>query len=93
MELDGVYKFIRRKWQICVSLYVHAGSTAGVRFSTCVCVCVQVMEVQVAELAERMQLHSNALEPGKAVCILAAQYRRCSMNIRLMDVLDLQLSL
>ena len=55
--------------------------------------CVQVMEVQVAELAERMQLHSNALEPGKAVCILAAQYRRCSMNIRLMDVLDLQLCL
>ena len=51
------------------------------------------MEVQVAELAERMQLHSNALEPGKAVCILLAHYRRCSMTIQLMDVLDLQLSL
>ena len=51
------------------------------------------MEVQVAELAERMQLHSNSLEPGKAVCVLAAKYRRCSMDIRLMDVLDLQLSL
>ena len=51
------------------------------------------MEVQVAELAERMQLHSNVLEPGKAVCIMPAQYRRCSMTIHLMDVLDLQLSL
>ena len=51
------------------------------------------MEVQVAELAERMSLHSNTLEPGKAVCVLAAQYRRCSMSIQLMDVLNLQLSL
>ena len=51
------------------------------------------MEVQVAELAERMQLHSNALEPGKAVCVMAARFLRCSMTIQLMDVLDLQLSL
>ena len=54
---------------------------------------VQVMEVQVGELAERMQVHSNPLEPGKAVCIMAARYRRCSLTIRLLDVLHLQLSL
>ena len=54
---------------------------------------VQVMEVQVGELAERMQVHSAALEAGKAVCTMAAHYRRCSLNIRLMDVLHLQLSL
>ena len=51
------------------------------------------MEVQAAELVERMSLRSNSLEPGKAVCVLAAQYRRCSLNIRFMDVLGLQLSL
>lgn len=37
------------------------------------CEHVQVMEVQVAELAERMLLHNNTLEPGKAVCVMAAQ--------------------
>ena len=51
------------------------------------------MEVQVADLAERMMLHKDALEPGKAVCVMPAQYRRCSLNIQLVDVLDLQLSL
>ena len=54
---------------------------------------VQVMEVQVGDLAERMQVHSSALELAKAVCIMAAHYRRCSLNIRLMGVLHLQLSL
>ena len=54
---------------------------------------MQVMEVQVADLAERMSLRDNALEQGKAVCVMAAQYRRCAITIQLMDVLDLQLSL
>ena len=51
------------------------------------------MEVQVSELAERMSLHNNTLEPGKAVCGMAAQYCLCCMDIQLTDVLDLQLSL
>ena len=54
---------------------------------------MQVMEVQPAVLAERMGHHSTSLEPGKATCLLAARYRRCLVNIQLMDVLDLQLSL
>lgn len=53
----------------------------------------QVMEVQPAELAEHMELQSRTLEPGKATCVLSAQYQRCCLNIQLMDVLDLQLSL
>ena len=51
------------------------------------------MEVQPAELAERMELQSKTLEPGKATCIVSAHYLRCSLNVQLMDVLDLQLSL
>jgi len=54
---------------------------------------VQVMEVHPAELAERMELQSKTLEPGKATCVLSAQYLRCHLNIQLMDVMDLQLSL
>lgn len=54
---------------------------------------IQVMEVQPAALAERMELQSRTLEPGKATCVLSAQYLRCCLNIQLMDVLDLQLSL
>lgn len=54
---------------------------------------IQVMEVQPAELAERMDMQSRTLEPGKATCVLSAQYLRCCLNIQLMDVLDLQLSL
>ncbi len=53
----------------------------------------QVMEVQIADLAERMTLRNNTLEPGKAVCVMAAQYCRCSLKIQLMDVLGLQLAL
>lgn len=53
----------------------------------------QVMEVQPAELAERMELQSKTLEPGKATCVLSAHYLRCALEIQLMDVLDLQLSL
>ena len=53
----------------------------------------QVMEVQPAELSERREYHTSPLEPGKASCLLAACYRRCMVNIQLMDVLDLQLSL
>lgn len=55
--------------------------------------CIQVMEVQPAELAERMDYHDSPLEAGKATLLLAARYRRCLVNIQLMDVLDLQLSL
>lgn len=57
------------------------------------CRYLQVMEVQIADLAERMTLHQGALEAGKAVCVMAAQYRRCSLKIHLLDVLELQLSL
>lgn len=53
----------------------------------------QVMEVVPGELAERLQLNAAELEAGKATCVLAAHYRRCLINIQLMDVLDLQLSL
>ncbi|DBA68431.1 TPA: hypothetical protein ACH3X2_013731 [Trebouxia sp. C0005] len=53
----------------------------------------KVMEVQPADLAERIQLQSKTLEPGKATCVLSAHYLRCSLSIQLMDVLDLQLSL
>ena len=51
------------------------------------------MEVQPAELAGRMDYHNSPLEAGKATLLLAARYRRCLVNIQLMDVLDLQLSL
>ena len=47
----------------------------------------------MADLAERMSLRNNALEAGKAVCVTAAQYRRCAITIQLMDVLHLQLLL
>lgn len=55
--------------------------------------CIQVMEVQPAELAERMEMQSRTLEPGKATCVLSAQYLRCCLNIQLMDLQDLRLSL
>ena len=51
------------------------------------------MEVVPGELAERLQLSTTELEAGKATCVLAAHYRRCLINIQLMDVLELQLSL
>ena len=51
------------------------------------------MEVVPGELAERIQLTEPELEAGKATCVLAARCRRCSINIQLLDVLDLQLSL
>ena len=47
----------------------------------------------MADLAERMTLQQSASEVGKAGCVVAALYRRCSLNINLANALQLQLPL
>lgn len=77
----------------CMLARISLKQHAAPRMTSAAGTAVQVMEVQPAELAERMNYHDAPLEAGKATCLLAAHYRRCIVNIQLMDVLNLQLSL